>query len=400
MNPMLHRPPTKAPSETAGSRAVPPVAVHFLVPGPLTTPAGGFVYDRQMIRALAGCGRLASVITLPDRFPAPPPQTIAHAFAALAAMPANAWIIVDGLALPALASALGHLNVIALVHHPVCDETGLSEPARRRWFAEERDALAAVRHVIATSETTARRIRDFGVPRTRVAVVAPAVDDGPCRVSGPAFASRDRERQFLCVGSIVPRKGHDLLLHAFGRLRHLRWRLTVVGAARDRAFAGRVRRLARSLAIDRRIVWRGAVSERARDISYRNADMLVHPARHEGFGMVAIEAVARGKPVIAFDIEALQEAVPPSCRWLVPPADVGALARALRRVLCAPASTHALCRNARREARTLRRWSLAKDQFVTTVARIMARDTATLKTERPISGRPHWGVYEHAAPSR
>lgn len=198
----------------------------------------------------------------------------------------------------------------------------------------------------------------------------------------------------------MPRKGYDLLVHALGRLRHLRWRLTVVGAARDRAFAGRVRRLARSLAIDRRIVWRGAVSERARDRSYRNADVLVHPARHEGFGMVAIEAVARGKPVIAFDIEALREAVPPSCRWLVPPADVGALARTLQRLLCAPASIHALCRNAQREARTLRRWSLAKEQFVTTVARIMARDTATLKAERPISGRPHWGVHEHAAPSR
>ena len=400
MNLMLHRPPMKAPSETADTRAVPPVAVHFLVPGPLTTPTGGFVYDRQMVRALAGCGRLASVITLPDRFPAPPPQTIAHAFAALAAVPANAWIIVDGLALVALAPALGHLRVIALVHHPLCDETGLSAAAQRRWFAEERDALAGVRHVIATSEATAGRLRDFGVPRTRVAVVAPAVDDRPCCAPGPAFAQQRRDREFVCVGSIMPRKGYDLLVHALGRLRHLRWRLTVVGAARDRAFAGRVRRLARSLAIDRRIVWRGAVSERARDRSYRNADVLVHPARHEGFGMVAIEAVARGKPVIAFDIEALREAVPPSCRWLVPPADVGALARTLQRLLCAPASIHALCRNAQREARTLRRWSLAKEQFVTTVARIMARDTATLKAERPISGRPHWGVHEHAAPSR
>jgi glycosyltransferase involved in cell wall biosynthesis len=355
-------------SGPAGPPVVPAVAVHFVVPGPLTTPTGGFVYDRHMIGALAGCGRLASVIALPDRFPEPQPAVRARALAAIAALPAGAWVVVDGLALPALAPALASHHVIALVHHPVCDETGLDAAARDAWFVRERDALAGVRAVITTSAATARRLEAFGVAQTRVAVVAPGVDDTLRGSFGALRAGGHGVRTLLSVGSLMPRKGHDRLLRALARVRRLPWRLVVIGAARDGAYSRRLRRLACALGFRGRIAWRGVLGDRLRDRLYREADLLVHPAWHEGYGMVPVEAVAHGTPVLGFDIDAVREAVPATCRILVRPGDADALGRALERLIRDDALARTLRRNARRAARTLRRWSGAEAEFVAAVA--------------------------------
>lgn len=364
---MTAHPELNMVSGPAGPPVIPAAAVHFVVPGPLATPTGGFVYDRHMIRALAGRGRLASVITLPDRFPEPPPAVRARALAAIAALPAGAWVVVDGLALPALAPALAHHHVIALVHHPVCDETGLDAAARAAWFVRERDALAGVRAVITTSAATARRLEAFGVTQARVAVVAPGVDDTCCRRLGPPRARGQGVWTLLSVGSLMPRKGHDLLLRALARVRRLHWRLVLIGAARDEPYARRLRRLACALGFEGRIVWRGVVGDRLRDRLYRAADLLVHPAWHEGYGMVPVEAIAHGTPVLGFDIEAVREAVPAGCRILVRPGDAGALGRALERLMRDDARARTLRRSALRAARTLRRWSGAEADFVAAV---------------------------------
>lgn len=357
--------------------ARPAFPVHFVVPGPLGTPTGGFVYDRHMVGALAGCGGLASVIVLPDRFPDPPPALLDGVRAVVAALPDGAWVVVDGLALPALAPALAHVNVIALVHHPVCDETGLGAAAREAWFARELEALARVRSVITTSAATARRLSAFRIPQTRVEVVPPAVEETVRGVCGPPHARGEGVLALLCVGSLVPRKGHDVLLAALGRLRRQRWRLDIVGAARDGAYARRLRRLARALGIDGRVAWRGVVGGRERDRLYHRADLLVHPARHEGYGMVPIEAVAHGTPVLACDIAAVRDAVPSSCRLLVPAGDVGALARALERVVRDRATARVLARNARRAASGLRRWPVAEAEFVAAVAAVVAAGSSS-----------------------
>src|SRR6185503_6993564 len=102
------------------------------------------------------------------------------------------------------------LRLIALVHHPLADETGLSREARASLEASERRALEAVRHVGVTSPRTAAALERFGVAPSAITVIEPGTEPAP-----PARGSRRagaRDVELLCVASCVPRKGHDILV--------------------------------------------------------------------------------------------------------------------------------------------------------------------------------------------
>ena len=90
-------------------------------------------------------------------------------------------MLVDGLAFGALPEMAekeaGRLRLVALVHHPLAEETGLSAAASEALFHSERRALAMTRGVIATSSTTAKRlIERYGVMPERLAVARPGSD--------------------------------------------------------------------------------------------------------------------------------------------------------------------------------------------------------------------------------
>src|SRR5262249_5430192 len=129
-------------------------------------------------------------------------------------------------ALPEAGEALrASHRVVALVHHPLALETGLSAADGARLRVSERAALGSARHVVATSKTTARLLAaDYGVASDRMSVVEPGTD---------RMASRPRtgegEVALLAVGALVPRKGYDVLVAALATLKDLSWRLTIAG---------------------------------------------------------------------------------------------------------------------------------------------------------------------------
>ncbi len=112
----------------------------------------------------------------------------------------------------------------------------------------------------------------------------------------------------LCVASLARRKGQDVLLRALARLRSFRWRLLLVGPAREADFLGRLRRLARRIA-SRQIVFTGAVSEARLARLYRLANLFVLPSYYEGYEIAVAEAAAHGLPVVASDAGAIPEAI-------------------------------------------------------------------------------------------
>ena len=125
----------------------------------------------------------------------------------------------------------------------------------------------------------------------------------------------------LCVASLVPRKGHDLLLDALARLRDLPWRLTCVGSLDlDPADGGgdpRHRPRTRARRPDH--VRRRRAERRAR-AAYDAADVFVLPTRYEGYGMAVAEAVARGLPVVELATPArIPDLVDERSGVLVPP---------------------------------------------------------------------------------
>ena len=317
--------------------------LNVLLPGPSETPTGGFVYDRHLLRALRREGLLADVIVIPGAWPDPAAATIAAAAGRIAGLADGDALLVDGLAFSPLLEELeanrGRLRLIALVHHPLADELGPGGPDYGRLFDRESRALALAQGVIVTSATTACRLADFAVPKSKIRVVRPGVASRSVLArAGAARAGRIRHRRgvpptLLCVASLTPRKGQDVLLRALAGLRRLGWRLRLVGPERDPAFARRVRRLAHALRLADRIGFVGPLSPARLAREYDAADLFVLPSHHEGFGMVVAEAAAHDLPIIASDAGAIAEAAEGSRHRLVPPGDPPALALALRRFL-------------------------------------------------------------------
>lgn len=263
--------------------------VYVVVPGRLDTPTGGFVYDRAMIAALRSAGQLAGVVALPGVFPRPSPAAVSAAAEQLATLPDGSAIVVDGLALTPLArvfgASAGRLRQIALIHHPLCDETGLTPFQADDWFRRERDALAHVRGVIVTSRITAERLAAFGVREPSVQVVQPGAVDGrrPWRSVAASDRRAHHHPRLLCVASLTPRKGQDQLVRALAGLRTCRWQLELVGPPRDPAFARRLRLALRSRRLEHRTSVLGPLPRHRIERCYRSADLFVLASQHEGF---------------------------------------------------------------------------------------------------------------------
>ena len=211
---------------------------------------------------------------------------------------------------------------MALVHHPLAEETGLSAAAADALFRSERRALAMTRGVIATSSTTAKRlIERYDVAPERLAVARPGSDPG---IAAAAVAP-DEPMRLLSVGTLTPRKGHDLLIEALARLADLPWTCRIIGSPdRAPATAADLRaRIARH-GLQSRIILAGETADLSS--AYDTADIFVLASRHEGYGMVFAEAMQHGLPIIATTAGAIPEAVPSAAGILVPPDDVAALA--------------------------------------------------------------------------
>jgi len=303
-------------------------------------------------------------------FPAPTPEALAHARGILAAVPEGGLVLADGLAfgaLPELAEAEGgRLRLVALVHHPLAAETGLppglADAARR----SETRALAQARRVLVTSRSTAALLSGYGVPAGRVRVVEPGTDPVP-----PAEGSGSGPLRLLCVASLVPRKGHDILFHALAGLRDHPWNLDCVGSLkRDPAWVDALVHLRDELGLARRVSLLGSLDDDDLGRRYAAADLFVLPSRFEGYGMAFAEALARGLPILAADAGAVGATVPPEAGVLVPPDDSAALGLALRRVLDDPILRRRLAAGARAAGLRLPTWPQAAAAFAAALEEI------------------------------
>jgi glycosyltransferase involved in cell wall biosynthesis len=329
----------------------------FAVPGDLATPTGGYAYDRRIIAELEKLGWHVDVIDLGEGFPSPGSERRLAAQTRLAAVPIGRIIVVDGLALGVLPDAASQLRVrnplVALVHHPLAMETGLSAQQADAMRASERTALAAAGRVVVTSAATARQLAsDYAVAADRIVVARPGNDPAPM-----ARGSADGIVRLLSVGAVVRRKGFDVLVAALATLTDLPWRLTIAGdRGRDPKAAGQLDADIARFELGGRIDVLGAVPPERLAELYAGADLFVLASRFEGYGMAYAEAIARGLPVIGTIAGAIPDTVPAGAGVLVAPDDVDAFARALRRTIESPDERRRLATVARAAAGLLPTW--------------------------------------------
>jgi glycosyltransferase involved in cell wall biosynthesis len=199
-------------------------------------------------------------------------------------------------------------------------------PAWQRSAA--RRALRCADRVLAVSEALRGAMEQGGLVSQGTMELMPNV------VDEEAFGLPPRSRpsecfRFVAVGRLVRGKAIDRLLRVFaaGFPRNPRVGLDIVGDGPERL---RLEELARQLGLAERVRFRGGLAHReVRDALWR-AHALVHPSDVETFGVVAIEAMATGIPVVAFAHGALAEVVDPRTGILVPPGDEPALSAAMQ----------------------------------------------------------------------
>ncbi|MBV8190580.1 MAG: glycosyltransferase family 4 protein [Alphaproteobacteria bacterium] len=338
--------------------------VTWAVPGDLATFTGGYAYDRRIIAELKHLGWQVDVVGLGEGFPTPSAAQKASAETLLLEANPNHAIVVDGLAFGVLPEVAARLHrrrpVVALVHHPLALETGLAPDRAAALEQSERAALAAACRVVATSAWTADLLAQrFAVPPDRLAVVLPGTD----RVAFSTGSSVGPVR-LIAVGAIVPRKGFDILVEALATLRHLDWRLAIVGdRRRDVAASGRLDRLIGRHGLEQRIKCLGTVSPDRLAELYAGADLFVLASRFEGYGMAFAEALAHGLPIVGTTGGATADTVPAAASRLVAPADVASLSEALRELIEDTDRRHALAAAARAAAMRLPTWSQSAAKF-------------------------------------
>lgn len=347
-------------------------ALFFVVPGDIDTRTGGYGYDREMVAGLRARGWQVSLVSLTGSYPSPSVADRQQATTALAALPDNALVLVDGLAFGALADEARHererLRFVALVHHPLGLETGLSEEDARRLLVSEEAALECAVGVVVTSPRTVAAVEALRVPVTRISVVEPGTDPAQS-----ATGSGDGPLHLLCVASIVPRKGHDTLLDALGQLTHLEWALTCVGSLeRDSSYATSIAERCAAAPFVNRVTLAGELAGAALAAAYDRADIFVLPTHYEGYGMVVAEALAHAIPVVSTRTGAIESLVGENAGVLVPPGDPSALAQALESLMTDRTRLEALRRGALSRRGTLPTWATAAELMEQALRRFVA----------------------------
>lgn len=326
-------------------------ALRFVVPGPIETLTGGFVYDRRIADGLRRRGRQLEILELSGQHRVDREQ--------IESLDAGQTLLVDGLALPGLEPALDPTrhHLIALVHHLEGAEPTCLEPDRIA--ARDARILGRMHGIISASAHTRDQIKELNLGPKSIRVVRPGSDP-----AGPRLRATKRDPnqlRLVCIATITQRKGHDLLLDAL-ETADVRFSLELLGAHHfEPEWAAMIESRIRSWVRPDIIMLRGPVDATTRARVLSESDLFVLASRYEGFGMAAVESVRAGVPVLCSRVGGLPEALEGGGASLVAP-ERHTFARELVR-LANPGPRSKLRDEALVAAQSLPSWDDACDAF-------------------------------------
>ncbi len=281
--------------------------VGLVIYGNLNTLSGGYLYDRRLVAHLRARGDTVHIVSLPWRNYG---RHLGDNFSrklrrALATTAVDVWLE-DELNHPSLAflprRKQGGAPIVSIVHHLRSDET------RPRWQnalyrAVERAYLRRADAFVFNSRTTRTSVAQVLGSEPRGIVAYPGKNRLPAAISAADITRRVRQSpplRILFVGNIIPRKRVHTLLHAFAALPADCVTLQLVGRTdADPRYFRRVQSLAARLRPDDRVKFSGQLPDADLARALRNSHLLAVPSGYEGFGIVYLEAMGFGVPVIA-----------------------------------------------------------------------------------------------------
>jgi glycosyltransferase involved in cell wall biosynthesis/GT2 family glycosyltransferase len=270
---------------------------------------------------------------------------------------------------------------------------GFAEPMLRveRFLLTESDGVLAISAAIVSTVE-----QDYGIAldRRRLAVIPIGLEDSRFLASRPAPRLASAAVRIVFAGRLEARKGIDVFLEAAKRLlsRFRNLHIDVVGndtieGPRGRTYRDLFETDNAETPFRERVVFHGEVSEDALLGFYRAADIIVAPSRFESFGLVLLEAMMEGKPVVGCRVGGMTEIVEHGVSGLLAePGDVASLEACLEQLVSDESLRNRLGEGARRryaERFTPVRMAERVIEFLSRPTRVRSREVATISL--PIS---------------
>ncbi len=268
----------------------------------------------------------------------------------------------------AVAESQGIPLVVSTHYHPA----DRAEPPLKRGLLRLQDHLfgmTAYRKasaLVVESAFEARQVSEFA-PGRKIRVIPPGLDLDPWEHLPSSEAARQRtglpSRYLLFAGRLARNKGLPFLLEGFSRLPPSQ-RIPLVLVGRDWGMGPALRKEARERGLEKEVIFLG---ERPDPEEYRatfaGAEAFVLPSEYEAFGLVLLEAMAAGLPIVATRVGGVPDAVGEDA-LLVPYGEPDALAAALSELLGDPGRRRRLADRARERVRAFR-WERTGEAFQT-----------------------------------
>lgn len=254
-----------------------------------------------------------------------------------------------------------------------------TSPAARAWLEPWVGRTAD--WIVATCPDEVFELKALGIDPAKVSIAPCGVDlelfngksdDGAAAraaydgKAAPGSGSRSRKYRILIVGRLVPRKGVDLVIQSLPLLAEAGFddvELLIVGGSGDALALDedpevqRLRAIARELGVADQVTMLGQVPRGAMPGIFRSADVVACTPWYEPFGIVPLEAMACGVPVVAAAVGGLRETVVDHRTGLhVPPRDPEAIAAAVQELLADPVLRAEMGRAGMRRARSRYSW--------------------------------------------
>ncbi|MCL4501455.1 MAG: glycosyltransferase family 4 protein [Deltaproteobacteria bacterium] len=316
----------------------------LVVYGSLETVSGGYLYDRKLVEHFQRCGDEVEVISMPWRpYGRACLDNLSNALIKRLNQASFQLLLEDELVHPSL-FRLNHwlrrrvsYPLVSIVHHLRCCE---ARPAWQNFLYRqvEQQYLASINGFIFNSNTTRTEVERL-VGAGRPSVVAPPGGDnvpgGLSREEVLHRAGAPGPCHLIFIGNLIPRKGLHVLLDALASLASQDWLLTVVGGPElNPSYARAIHHRIAALGLTGRIEMAGTLSREELAARLGEGHLLAVPSSYEGFGIVYLEAMRFGLPVIASAAGGAREIVSHGVNgFLAPPGDTATLSRSLRSLI-------------------------------------------------------------------
>lgn len=343
--------------------------IGLLIYGDLASISGGYLYNRQLVSYLQRQGEQVEIISLPqrrfwlqlaDNFK----QSLIHQILALQLD----VLIEDAMVHPSLVWLNTQLiqdhqlPVLTLVHLLQSFE---QHPASSLWAyrALERYYLREVSGIIANSQTTLAQLKTLvplALPPQCVAL--PAADHlPPVRLTAQHLQQKAMQSgalKILVVGNVIRRKGLHVLINALGLMPHIDIQVNVAGRLEmEPEYVQSLRQQLKNIGLEARVNFLGVVTGEALVQLYAQHQLMVLASSYESYGIVYVEALQFGLPIIGTSAGAAQEIIRPGVNgYLIPPEDAKALAEILTMLQLDRRLLSTLSQTARQSYENYPRW--------------------------------------------